>query len=369
MVARVVFLLLPAMALAQNPRDAQALEARGDWPGAESQWRALTRSEPDDYRYWTSLGAAIAHQRRYGEAIEAYRKALSLRPHGVEAELNLGIAYFKSGELEKAIPPLRDVVVQSPANTQAGLVLGMSLYGAGKYVEAAPYLERSQAADPRNRELALVVAQTHLWAGAYEKAKREFQTMLERDANSPQVHMLLGEVYDGLAKPDEAIAEFRLAAGSGSVPDAHLALGYMLWKGKQYEEAIPEFEKELAADPRYYKALAYLGDCELALERPAAKSHLQDAASLHDVLWITRFDLGKLDERDGSPQAAIAQYRRAIELDGTRPEPHYRLAKLLKAQGDDAGARAEFALVERLHARSLNDEVRKFTGGPGPAHR
>ena len=72
--------------------------------------------------------------------------------------------------------------------------------------------------------------------------------------------MLLGEVYDGLAKTDEAIAEFRLAASSGNVPDAHFALGYMLWRTRRYEQAVPEFEKELAADPHYYKALAYLGD-------------------------------------------------------------------------------------------------------------
>ena len=369
MVARWVLFLLPAIALSQSPREAQESEARGDWPGAEAQWRALTGSQPADYRYWTSLGIALAHQGRYAEAIEAYRKVLSLRPHSVDAELSLGIAYFKLGDLAKAIPPLQDAVLQQPGNPQAGLLLGMSLYGTGKYTGAAPFLERALAGDPQNRALAFVVAQTHLWAGQYEKAKREFQTMLEAAPNSPQVHMLLGEVYDGLGKTDEAIAEFRLAASGGGVPDAHFALGYLLWKAKRYEEAVVEFERELAADSHYYKALAYLGDAELALERSSsARGHLRDAVSQHDVLWLARFDLGKLEQGDGHPQAAMAEYRRAIELDGGRPEPHYRLAQLLKAQGDDEGARAEFAVVAHLHARSIDDEVRKITGS-GPAHR
>jgi len=360
--------LFSTVAACQTPRDAQALEARGDWAGAEAEWRTLIRSHPDDYRLWTSLGIAIAHQTRYADAIRAYQKALSLHPRAAQAEFNLGVAYFKCGNLEKAVPPLEAAAAQLPLTPQVNLLLGMSLYGTGKYGAAAPLLERAHEADPQNRELSLVLAQAYLWAADYGKAKLQIQSMLERDPDSPQVHMLLGEAYDALGNTDDAIAEFSIAAKSSALPDAHFGLGYLFWKAKRYQDAAAEFQRELSNDPKYYKALAYLGDSELMLGQfAAARRDLVAAASLHDVLWIARFDLGKVEEHDRNWQAAIRQYKRAIELDSTRPEAHYRLARVFEARGNGTGARQELSIVAHLQQRTLEDSILKVTGAPSSA--
>ena len=364
------WLLFPVVAACQTPRDAQTLEAQGNWAGAEAEWRALARAHPGDYRLWTSLGIAVAHQGRYAEAIEAYQKALSLRPRAPQAEFNLGVAYFKSGNLEKAVPPLEAAAAQLPHTPQVNLLLGMSLYGTGKYSAAVPLLERAHEADPGNRELSLVLAQAYLWAGDYGKAKLQFQSMLERDPDSPQVHMLLGEACDALGNTGDAIAEFNIAAQSGTLPDAHFALGYLLWKAKRYEDAAPEFRSELSSDPKYYKALAYLGDSEFRLgQYAAARRDLYAAASLHDILWITRFDLGKLEEHDRNWPGAVRQYKRAIELDSTRPEAHYRLARVFQAEGDGVSARKELGVVAHLQERDLEDSILKVTGATPSAPR
>jgi Flp pilus assembly protein TadD len=59
---------------------------------------------------------------------------------------------------------------------------------------------------------------------------------------------------------------------------------------------------------------------------------------------------------------ATAQLRRAIELDGARPEPHYRLAQVLKATGKAEAARAELEQVAKLHERKDEDLIHKITG-------
>jgi len=43
--------------------------------------RILMKTNPKDYRYWTSLGACLAHRNRFDEAIEDYKKALAISPH------------------------------------------------------------------------------------------------------------------------------------------------------------------------------------------------------------------------------------------------------------------------------------------------
>jgi tetratricopeptide (TPR) repeat protein len=363
--ATAILLLVQAFSSAQNPQTAQALESRGDWPAAEAQWRVLTQAHPEDYRYWTSLGISLAHQRKYPEAIAAYRKSLSLHPDAAVAEFNLGVACFKSGRIEDAIPPLKKAAAQLPQSQQVDVVLGMSLYGVGKYSEAVPYLERAQARDAENKELRFVLAQSYLWAADYEKARSQFQSMLERDPQSAQVHMLLGEAYDALGRSDDAIAEFRAAVARGPIPDSRFGLGYLLWKSRKYPEAAAAFKDELRDSSGDSKTLAYLGDAELQMQQSgAARTHLTKAVALGDSIWIARFDLGKMDEQDRRVEAAVQNYQRAAALDPDRPEPHYRLAQLYRAAGDETHARAEFVLVQHLHAHKLNDLILKVTGKP-----
>ncbi|MBV9677984.1 MAG: tetratricopeptide repeat protein, partial [Acidobacteriaceae bacterium] len=212
--------------------------------------RILMKTNPKDYRYWTSLGACLAHRNGFGEAIEDYKRALAINPHDGQTNFNLGLAYFKLGNLQHAIAPLKAAETAMPqVQGQTNVLLGMSYYGTGKHKEAIPYLEAAQKEKPDNGELQLVLAKSYLLAKEYDQAKLQFQTMLERNGDSPQVHMLLGEAYDGLGKQDSALQEFRTAAQAGSVPDAHFGVGYLLWRDKHYGEAAEEFRQELAANP------------------------------------------------------------------------------------------------------------------------
>jgi len=52
-------------------------------------------------------------------------------------------------------------------------------------------------------------------------------------------------------------------------------------------------------------------------------------------------------ERDGRPDAAEAAYRRAVALDPRDGELHRRLAALLAARGDAAGAHEHAAIADR----------------------
>ena len=72
-----------------------------------------------------------------------------------------------------------------------------------------------------------MLAQCYLIAGSYDKARTQFQTMLARDPNAPEIHFLLGEAYDAMDRENEAISEFRAAAAGRSQADAHFAFGYL----------------------------------------------------------------------------------------------------------------------------------------------
>jgi tetratricopeptide (TPR) repeat protein len=347
---------------AQSPTDALQLQGQGDWSKAETVWRALIEANPQDDRYWGSLGACLAHQNRYDEAIQAYKRALVLKPGEPQSELNLGLAYFKLGRLNKAIPPLKAAAASFPADRQVDLLLGMSLYGTGRYREALPYLEPIADREQNNPQLQLVLARSYLLSGLYEKARDQFKAMLVRDENSPSVHMLLGEAYDGLGKTDEALAEFRAAAQSNA-PDAHFSIGYLLWRDKHYNEAADEFRKELANNSGQYEALAYLGDCLLKQgDVDQASQYLHRSISQKDVLWITHYDLGIIAADQKNYPKAITELQRAANLNSKRAEVHYRLAQAYKAVGNGTKAQAELRAVSRLHEQRNQDLILKVHG-------
>jgi tetratricopeptide (TPR) repeat protein len=349
---------------AQTPSEALALQERGDWAGAEAAWRGLVRTSPKDYRYWTSLGACLAHQNRFAEAIEDYKKALAISPHDGQTNFNLGLAYFKLGNLERAIAPLRTAETAMPqAQQQTNVLLGMSYYGTGRHKEAIPYLEAAQKEKPDNGELQLVLAKAYLLAKEYDKAKLQFGAMLERNPDSAQVHMLLGEAYDGSGKQEAALQEFRIAAGSGAVPDAHFGLGYLLWRDKHYDEAAEEFRRELAINPKHHPSLAYLGDVLLKSGNAGnAKKTIQESIAVKDTLWITHYDLGIIAANEKNYARAIEQFKHALAMNNKRPEIHYHLAQAYKATNQSAEAQKELRIVSSLHEKDTEDLVTKVSG-------
>lgn len=361
------YIVIAALVLAspQTVEQAEQMQAHGDWKGAEAAWRALTEQSPKDYRLWTSLGIALAHEQQYDQAIAAYRKALAIRPEAPETELNLGLAYFKAGKLREAVEPLRVAAAALPDNMQAQILLGMSLYGTAQFREAASHLEKVVTRSDGNAQLSSVLAQCYLQSGQYEQAKSEFEQMLKREPDSPGVHMLLGEAYDALNRRHDAIAEFRAATASKQyVPLAHFGLGYLLWADRHYDEAAAEFRKELDKDPKNGQAMAYLADVELKKgNRAEAEELLRRSLQLQPVR-LAYFDLGILATEQKHLTEAIDEFKQAVALDPKDPDAHYRLARIYQELHRTGEAQEQLAIVKQLHERTRDDLVEKISGPP-----
>jgi Flp pilus assembly protein TadD len=65
------------------------------------------------------LAIALAQQRKVDEAIEHWKKALSIQPDNVEASNYLGIMFIHKGETENAIAQWRQTLAFDPDNGDA----------------------------------------------------------------------------------------------------------------------------------------------------------------------------------------------------------------------------------------------------------
>src|SRR5580704_11221537 len=81
----------------------------GDIDGAIQDYRKYLAARPDSPLALSNLGAAYARVARYADAVAHYRHALKLQPGNTPVELNLALAYYKTGETEMAANILEEV--------------------------------------------------------------------------------------------------------------------------------------------------------------------------------------------------------------------------------------------------------------------
>src|SRR5579884_3428199 len=134
--------VLPASKLLLNAA-LLACTARCVFPQSSPHDRALAEA---------NLGVSLSRQNRYSEAIRAYQRAIALDQQLPGIYLNLGLAYFKSGDFRSAAAAFEKEDARAP-NERVKTLLAMSLYGLGQYRKAADLLEPVAAAQPENSEL------------------------------------------------------------------------------------------------------------------------------------------------------------------------------------------------------------------------
>ena len=82
---------------------------------------------------------------------------------------------------------------------------------------------------------------------------------------------------------------------------------------------------------------------------------------------LAYFDLGRIYADQNRNQEAIAAFERAVKLDPSQPDAHYRLARLYTLVGQKQKAAEEFAKTKELHSKTEDSLIQKVSGDAAPA--
>ena len=349
------------------------LEQQGRMADAEAAWQAIAKADPSDAESRAHLALLEARQGHYGEAIPLYRKALTLNPGMPGIRMNLGLAYYKSGDFHSAAATFDRLLQTDPKGSPAALrlvtLIGLARYGAGEYARAVPYLKQAAAADPRNLSLLMLLAHSCLWSKQYQCVLDAYHQILTVNPESAEADMLAGEADDELKNDTGALEQFQAAIKADpTLPNVHFGYGYLLWKGLKFDQAKKEFEAELANAPDHPLALAYLADTELRLNQPdLAAPHLQHAIQILPSIAIAHLDLGILYDRQRRKAEALREFKTAEKLNPTDPAIHWRLGRFYQSLGKGAEARSELEQTQKLQnatSQSLREQMHQVDVKP-----
>ncbi len=268
---------------------------------AISAFEDATRHDPEYARAWAALGGAWGLKGNFlsipdmvHQAIEIERRALAIDPELPDAHMWLGTSLLGLGATDEAIAEIREALRLDPENGQAYQALARAYWvGKGDFTTAIPLFERAISLNPEAGYSYLQLALLLTWEGHLDRALE-----ICRRAVELQEQYISGNL--GL-----------------QIVGAHARLGYVHYLKAEYDEALREYERELA----------FIG---------AGDHALRDRTLLE-----LNVKIGAVYMREGRPEDAERHFGRALKSFDSRvgngaddPFTRYYVACLHALRGD-----------------------------------
>jgi Flp pilus assembly protein TadD len=139
-----------------------------DLPAAEREARAAIATRPDSPQAHYVLGLAARGQNNPADAFAAFRKVLQFDPTDVGSNVNLGQLYLQDRKYEDAIAAFRAALATESFSATAAYNLGIALSRSGQAEAGQKAMERFQAL--REAGYGTLIGQTYPEQGRYAEA-------------------------------------------------------------------------------------------------------------------------------------------------------------------------------------------------------
>jgi Tfp pilus assembly protein PilF len=174
----------------------------------------------------------------------------------------------------------------------------------------------------------------------HEAAAQAFTKAIQADPNEYSAHFYLGLAYSLLGKDSDGIAEYRKALElKPRLYEAELNAGILLLRQKNAADAVPLLADAVEQKPEEFRPRSYLAEAQLESGSPdAAEASYRRALELDAKSAVCELGLGRALARQEKLAEAAPHYRRAAELDPQYRESLLELASLYEKNRQTAEA-------------------------------
>jgi len=240
-----------------------------------------------------------------------------------------------------------------------------------------------------SRSVADVIGQADqaLQEGKSELAKELYTRAIVADPMNPELYLRRGAAFEAIGDADKSIQDYQQAVSS-----IHYRMAALCWQTGRLAEAIKNFDRVLEIQPEFARAYYDRGYVWKELNEPKkAIADFTESIRLEPNFPSTYVERGMLrytvedvanafqdfDDairaapafvaaygtrayywvREGKPEKAVADYRKAIEVDPNDPSGHNGLAWLLATYPDKKVRDGKQALTHAQKAVELTESA------------
>jgi tetratricopeptide (TPR) repeat protein len=369
------------------PKARAALD-QGNFKEARRLLRQAVQQDPKDGALWFHLGVSCTEINELDDAITAFERARALAPGHADTYFNLGLVYWKKGNVNKAKESYRAGLALRPTETSALQNYSLLLMKTGDYRAAIAPLQNLKN-DPKlgiSSRAALI--ECYLKTGQQSAAKRESDEIILDKVAGPADQSKIAAILleNGAPESAEMLLRNSLAMDQNQA-NANATLGEIYLTQKKLLEAADCFQRAIQLDPDSSDYAFGFVRALLAMKRPARvvtflrsvetkfatlpnyqyalglacynDHHYSQAVTILEKLLLTNpprqdkvehvlgdsyLSMGKVGEAENA-------YRKAIEENPKNPDYYVSYATALRREGAD---KLDDAIVRLKSAQLMN---------------
>jgi Tfp pilus assembly protein PilF len=288
----------------------KALEERRYDAAVQSFTKAIA-ADAKDYTAHFNLALAYSFLNKDDEGIAEYRKTLELKPGLPAAEVNEGMLLFRQNRPADALPLLEDAITQKPKDYQTLYYLAQCQLETGALAKAEGNFRTAIEVNSKSAAAELGLAHALAHQQQLTAAAPHFRQAAQLDAGHRDALLELADLYEQNKHIPEALAIYREFPDDAAVQEH---AGALMLQNNQYAEAIPSLEQAYTKDPtaanRVALAMAYLFNKQFDKALPVFDKAVAADPDNFDVRMMYARAL-----RDAKQYpAAVRQFNAAVKL-------------------------------------------------------
>ncbi len=256
-----------ALLLSENNPQAYAYRGwaqglSGDYLNGVASLKTAIQLDPNNAAAYAYLAEVLILQKQAGqdtlttldEAIQASRRAQDLAPNAMESYRARGLVLEDTGNPEEALQMFQEAVKINPNIADLHVFLGRTYRALGDNVNAVKEFNQAIPLDPTNPLPKLYISRTYAQIGEFVRAVQYGQQALKDNPKDPFLYGNLGVMLYKNKQYEEAVAVLKIAVQGGTNEAGEVVEGIPLDYGRPAEFYYT-----------YGLALARIGECGEAL--------------------------------------------------------------------------------------------------------
>lgn len=266
-----------------------------------------------------------------------------------------GNRYFQKQQYRDASIQYQNAIQIDPGNADAHYRLARTFLNLGYWSDAYRELTRTTELAPENLKAQIDLGTLQLAARQFQEAQNHADSVLQRDPNNVDAHILRANALAQLQDMDASLKEMQTAIGlNPQLSRSYLDLGVLQISAKQAVAAEESFKQAVSLDPKSLTARLALGGFYAQQQRwSLAEEQFRQAIQAEPKNVASHIALCSLflaEKQNSAAEQAAKEAKQALK---DSPEGYRLLGDLYTQVGDFQKALEEYASLYKEHPKDL----------------